>query len=112
MNRTDAKRDEQWVQSNREELLERMARALPEDGWTEALEDLFLARVTKPMESPLALYQPAFDLSTINDGIHAGAKIMHQLYGINFINAPQAIYRHCGDSGTINMIGKRMSLGR
>ena len=60
MNRTDAKRDEQWVQSNREELLERMARALPEDGWTEALEDLFLARVTKPMESPLALYQPAF----------------------------------------------------
>jgi len=60
MNRTEAKRDEQWVQSNREELLERMARALPEDGWTEALEDLFLARVTKPMESPLALYQPAF----------------------------------------------------
>ena len=60
MNRTDAKRDEQWVQGNREELLERMARALPEDGWTEALEDLFLARVTKPMESPLALYQPAF----------------------------------------------------
>ena len=60
MNRTEAKRDEQWVQSNREELLERMVRALPEDGWTEALEDLFLARVTKPMESPLALYQPAF----------------------------------------------------
>ena len=60
MNPTEAKRDEQWVQSNREELLERMARALPEDGWTEALEDLFLARVTKPMESPLALYQPAF----------------------------------------------------
>jgi AraC-like DNA-binding protein len=60
MNPTEAKRDEQWVQSNREELLERMARALPEDGWTEALEGLFLARVTKPMESPLALYQPAF----------------------------------------------------
>ncbi|MCM3903263.1 MAG: AraC family transcriptional regulator [Pyrinomonadaceae bacterium] len=60
MNRTEAKRDEQWVQSNREELLERMARALPEDGWIEALEGLFLARVNKPMESPLALFQPAF----------------------------------------------------
>ena len=60
MNRREAKRDEQWVQSNREELLERMARALPGDGAKEALEGLFLAHLTKPMESPLALYQPAF----------------------------------------------------
>src|SRR6266576_2208953 len=60
MNHRAAKRDEQWVRSNREELLERMARALPEDGAIEALEGLFLARLTKPMESPLALYQPAF----------------------------------------------------
>lgn len=48
------------MQSGREELLERMARALPEDGAREALEGLFLARLTRPMESPLALYQPAF----------------------------------------------------
>ncbi|HEY2974662.1 MAG TPA: AraC family transcriptional regulator [Pyrinomonadaceae bacterium] len=60
MNRREAKRDEKWVQSNREELLERMARALPEDGAREALDGLFLARLTKPMESTLALYQPAF----------------------------------------------------
>jgi AraC-like DNA-binding protein len=60
MNRREAKRDEQRVQSNREELLERMARALPEDGAREALDGLFLARLTKPMESALALYQPAF----------------------------------------------------
>ena len=37
-----------------------MARALPEDGWIEALDGLFLAHVNKPMESPLALFQPAF----------------------------------------------------
>ena len=37
-----------------------MAQALPEDGAREALDGLFLARLTKPMESPLALYQPAF----------------------------------------------------
>jgi hypothetical protein len=46
MNRREAKRDEQRVRSNREELLERMARALPEDGAREALDGLFLARLT------------------------------------------------------------------
>jgi AraC-like DNA-binding protein len=60
MNRREVKRNEKWVQSNRQELLERMARALPEDGAREALDGLFLARLTKPMESTLALYQPAF----------------------------------------------------
>lgn len=56
----EVKREAQRVQSNREELLERMARALPGDGAREALEGFFLARLTKPTESPLALYQPAF----------------------------------------------------
>jgi len=60
MNRREAKRDAKWVKSNREELLERMARALPEDGAREVLDGLFLARLTKPTESKLALYQPAF----------------------------------------------------
>jgi len=63
MNSREAKRDEKWVQSNRGELLERMARAVPEDGAIEALEGLFLARLTKPIESPLALYRPASALS-------------------------------------------------
>jgi hypothetical protein len=48
------------VLSNREELLERVARALPGDGAREALDGLFLARLNKPTESPLALFQPAF----------------------------------------------------
>src|SRR3954447_16447623 len=60
MNHREAKREEQRVQINREELLERIARALPEDGAREALDGLFLARLTKPTESTLALYHPAF----------------------------------------------------
>lgn len=60
MSHRETKREEQRVQSNREELLERMVRALPEAGAREALDGLFLARLTKPTESPLALYQPAF----------------------------------------------------
>lgn len=47
------------MRSNREELLERMARAIPGDGAREALDGLFLARLTRPTESALALYQPA-----------------------------------------------------
>jgi AraC-like DNA-binding protein len=60
MNRKEDTREAQRVRGNREELLERMARALPEDGAREALDGLFLARLTKPAESALALYQPAF----------------------------------------------------
>jgi AraC-like DNA-binding protein len=37
-----------------------MARALSENGAREALDGLFLARLTKPTESQLALHQPAF----------------------------------------------------
>ena len=59
MNSRETKRETQRVQSNRDELLERMVRALPGDGAREALDGLFLARLTKPTESPLALYQPA-----------------------------------------------------
>jgi AraC-like DNA-binding protein len=62
MNRREAKREAQRAQSNREELLERMARALPEDGRLEALDGLTLSRLSKPMESVHALYRPAFCL--------------------------------------------------
>src|SRR5215213_3856260 len=62
MNRRAAKREEQRVQSNREELLERMARALPVDGALKALDGLLLARLSKPMESVHTLYQPSFCL--------------------------------------------------
>jgi AraC-like DNA-binding protein len=59
MNRRETIREEQRVKSNREELLERMGLALSGDGTLEALDGLFLARLTKPSESTLALYQPA-----------------------------------------------------
>jgi AraC-like DNA-binding protein len=55
----EAKRKTQRMQINREELLERMARILPADGALELLDGFFLARLTKPMESTLALYEPA-----------------------------------------------------
>jgi len=59
MNSRETKREEQRTQSGREELLERMAVTLPHDGAIEALDGLFLARLTQPMESKLALYEPA-----------------------------------------------------
>ncbi len=52
-------REKQRAQNVREELLERMAVALPNDGAVETLEGLFLARLTEPLESKLALYEPA-----------------------------------------------------
>jgi AraC-type DNA-binding domain-containing proteins len=60
MNHRVSKREAQRIQSNREELVERMARALPEDGAVEALDGFFLARSSKPIESVNSLYQPAF----------------------------------------------------
>jgi AraC-like DNA-binding protein len=58
----EAEREQQRVQSIREELVERMARALPEDGALEAFPGFFLARLTKPRESVQPVYHPAFCL--------------------------------------------------
>jgi AraC-like DNA-binding protein len=60
MNRRHTKREAQKVRRSREELLERTSRAVPEDGAREALDGLFLARLSKPTESTLAVYKPAF----------------------------------------------------
>src|SRR5256714_3100324 len=60
MNRRESRREAQRIQSNREELIERMARILPEDGSFEAFDGFFLGRSTKPMESVHSLYQAAF----------------------------------------------------
>jgi hypothetical protein len=60
MDRRDAKREAQRVRSNREELLDRMTRLLPKDGVVEAFGGLFLAHVSRPLESTNALYEPAF----------------------------------------------------
>jgi AraC-like DNA-binding protein len=56
MDRQDAER----VGRSREELLERMARVLPEDGIVQPFDGFYLARTSQHMESANALYQPAF----------------------------------------------------
>jgi len=60
MNQTEAKREEQRTQSNREELVERIARALPEDGILDAFPGFRLARSSRPTEPVHSVYQPAF----------------------------------------------------
>jgi AraC-like DNA-binding protein len=60
MNQKEEKRKQQRMQSDREELIERMARMLPEDGSLEAFPGFFLARSSKALESVHSVYQPAF----------------------------------------------------
>lgn len=60
MNSPAEKREKQRTQINREELIERMLRLVPEDGSKEILPGFFLARVSKPTESVHSIYQPAF----------------------------------------------------
>ena len=58
----EADREQRRLEGIREELVERMARALPEDGSLEALPGFFLARLSKPAQSVQAVYRPAFCL--------------------------------------------------
>jgi AraC-like DNA-binding protein len=60
MNPKEAKREAQRAQSNREELAERIAKALPEDGTLDVTPSFRLARSSKPTEPIHSLYQPAF----------------------------------------------------
>jgi AraC-like DNA-binding protein len=60
MNQREAKREAQRTQSNREELVERIARALPDDGSLDPFPGFRLARSSKPTEPVHAVYQPAF----------------------------------------------------
>ncbi|HZS03480.1 MAG TPA: AraC family transcriptional regulator [Blastocatellia bacterium] len=60
MNQKEAKREEQRTQSNREELVERIAQALPEDGTLDAFPGFRLARSSRPTEPIHSMYQPAF----------------------------------------------------
>src|SRR5690242_16195298 len=55
-------REKQRLQSSEEELYERAVALLQQDGRIEVLDDLFLARSTRPMRSGLALYRPALCL--------------------------------------------------
>ena len=54
-----AEREAQRVQANREELVERIARAVPEDGVVEPLEGLHLARVSVPLQRIHSVLEPS-----------------------------------------------------
>jgi AraC-like DNA-binding protein len=60
MNRKKARREEQRTQSNREELAERIAQALPEDGALDVFPGFRLARSSKPTKPVHAVYEPSF----------------------------------------------------
>lgn len=55
-----AERDAQRMQDNREELVERIARAIQEDGVSEPLKGLYLGRASASVESVHGVLEPAF----------------------------------------------------
>ncbi len=48
------------MQANREELVERITRAVPDDGVTQVLEGLFLARASAPLGMIHGVVKPCF----------------------------------------------------
>src|SRR5262245_59921318 len=60
MNQIAAKREAQRTQSNKEELVERIARALPKDGTLDPFPGFRLARSSRPTAPVHAVYEPAF----------------------------------------------------
>jgi AraC-like DNA-binding protein len=60
MNQSEEKRKQQRVQSNREELVERMSCALPQNGVLEVFPGLFLARSSQLTEHLHSVFTPAF----------------------------------------------------
>jgi AraC-like DNA-binding protein len=55
-----AEREAQRVQTNREELVERIARAIPEDGVAEPLKGLHVGRISCPREPNHHVQEPSF----------------------------------------------------
>lgn len=60
MNQQHREREMQQEHCNREELVERMAHAIPEDGRIEPFKGLFLARSSAPMEPVYGVVEPSF----------------------------------------------------
>jgi AraC-like DNA-binding protein len=56
----DAAREAARMQANREELVERIARAVPEDGVAQVLHGLFLARASAPLGFIHGVVKPCF----------------------------------------------------
>jgi AraC-like DNA-binding protein len=59
MNQREAKREAQRTQSNKEEIVERIARALPEDGSLDVFPGFRLARSSGPTAPVHSVYEPA-----------------------------------------------------
>ena len=60
INLQQAEREKLRVQANREELIERIARAAPEDGTVQPLEGFYLARASVPLQRVLGIVKPSF----------------------------------------------------
>ena len=60
MNQQEAELEKQRMQSSRDELVERMVKALPEDGVLEVFPGLFLGRSSQPTEMAHSVFKPAF----------------------------------------------------
>lgn len=60
MTQQAVKREKQRMQTDREELIERMTRVLPEDGIREVFPGIILGRSSKPTEHAHSVFQPAF----------------------------------------------------
>src|SRR6266699_6897834 len=59
MNHQPAEREAQRVQANREELVERIARAIREDGTAQLLQGLHLYRHSFPLEQVYSVVEPS-----------------------------------------------------
>ena len=60
INHQQAEREAQRMQANREELVERIARAIREDGVIQPLQGLHLARLSAPLERVHSVLEPSF----------------------------------------------------
>lgn len=60
MTKQETEKMKQRMQSDREELVERIIRLLPEDGVREVMPGLFLARSSKPTNPLHSVFKPAF----------------------------------------------------
>ena len=59
INHQQAEREAEWMQANREELVERIARAIRADGTAQPLPGLHLYRHSVPLEPVYSLVEPS-----------------------------------------------------
>lgn len=78
MNQQQSEREAQREQCNREELVERMARAIPEDGTSRPLKGIKLSRSSTTTETVYAVSEPTFCvIAQGSKEVYLGAKRYH-----------------------------------